>query len=176
MQLTLPRLVQHAASPVRKSIDSQDNWIWIFSYPEKQAAMRGYPYAAQILKHRRRAGPKGADVEPLAMDLPNARGSHLSYAFIQPGRPAFELLTLARKLVVPTSAVSAVSAVRVPPTAANRPEERALADRAGAARSPAFATGRALGRPISKPAAVSSFTGRSRGRARLPCATRSSPG
>ncbi|MBF8270701.1 MAG: peptidase M17, partial [Gammaproteobacteria bacterium] len=98
MQLTLPGLTQNIETPAKRIIDSHNNWIWVFPFPPGRIT-RGFPYAAQINKRRQQVGVKEADVEPLILDLPNPRSSHLSYACIQPDLPAFQLLTLARKLV-----------------------------------------------------------------------------
>ena len=99
MQFTFPGLTQFAKAPAKRKIDGLSNWICVFPYPVARPGLRGFPYAPQIQKRRQQADRKAADTEPIIMDLPNPRSSHLACACIKPDLPAFQLLTLARKLV-----------------------------------------------------------------------------
>lgn len=56
-----------------------------------------WPYA-DLLKQRWSQQKDKDDLTPLTTDLPNVAGSHLTLACVKPNIPAFDLLTLARKL------------------------------------------------------------------------------
>jgi len=99
MRFTFPGLIQNTHTPTKRIVDSHSNWITVFPSPLTSAKLRGFPYAAQILNRRRQAAVKGADGDPLVLDLPNPRSSHLACASTAADLPAFQLLTLARKLV-----------------------------------------------------------------------------
>ena len=99
MRLSLPRLTETPGKPSRKHIDTKSSWICLFPQPFGRSAQQGFPYAAAMSRCRQRAGAKTTENEPLIMDLPNTRSSHAAFACIDPAIPAFELLTLARKLV-----------------------------------------------------------------------------
>jgi len=98
MQLSLPRLTETPGKPTRRDLDARSNWICLFPHPFSQAVQHGFPYAAAMSRRRRQAGHKTADNEPLIMDLPNTRSSHVAFACIDAELSMFNLLTLARQL------------------------------------------------------------------------------
>jgi leucyl aminopeptidase len=143
MQFDLPDLAQSSKSPDRLKVDGKSHWVCVFPYPASGAVMRRFPYARAILQRRRQAGVKTAGAEPVRMDLPNPRSTHLSFAFIRPDLPAFDLLTLARKLVaghdVRKSTTLAIAVHGFDAAATERIAEAVLASvYAAAATMPAF--------------------------------------
>ena len=90
------KLQQRQTLPGKREIDKGANWLMVFARPLKKGAI---PYAEALLRRREQAGLKKPDNRPLSLDLPNAAGSHIAFAVLAPETGAFELLTLARKLV-----------------------------------------------------------------------------
>jgi leucyl aminopeptidase len=90
------KILQRESKPGEKQINALQHWIMLFPSSE---AMGSIPYADSLLKRRKQLGRKKPDTEALEIDLANTRGSHVAYACIDPSISAFELLTLARKLV-----------------------------------------------------------------------------
>lgn len=88
--------LQRTGTPSRLQLNSIQHWIMLF--PSTQF-MKKIPHATNLIKRRRQMGRKLTDSEPLEIDLPNTLNSHVAYACIGKKKAAFELLTLARKLV-----------------------------------------------------------------------------
>jgi len=95
------KISQKARAPSQKQIDATQNWIVIVPVhsdarnPNKDS----FPYEEMLQLRRARLTREAGDIEPHTMDLPNLRGSHVAFVCIKPGMKAFDLLTLARKLV-----------------------------------------------------------------------------
>ncbi|MBI4006679.1 MAG: leucyl aminopeptidase family protein [Gammaproteobacteria bacterium] len=93
------KLQQQAKAPIRQQVDKRANWIIIMPHLLAVKTIRQIPYGDILQARRQRLGKKDADKIPITLDLPNARGSHVSFACIKSDISSFDLLTLARKLV-----------------------------------------------------------------------------
>ena len=91
-------ITQTTALPTKKTIDRQSGWLVVLALPREEKPDKNLPYGDLLLERRSRYAGKGADLEPLVLDLPNECGTRVSYACIDADIKAFALLTLARKL------------------------------------------------------------------------------
>jgi leucyl aminopeptidase len=104
MQALKFNLSQVSRDPVQSEMDAATDWIIVFNVKLGQRALGGFPYAQVMLERRGKLGITEPDREPVVMDLPNAAGSRVALACIKADLDAFNLLTLARKLVAVCSA------------------------------------------------------------------------
>ena len=88
--------LQRGGIPSRKQLNAIQHWIMLF--PSTQD-IKKIPHGVTLIKRRKQLGRKLPDAEPLEIDLSNTLNSHVAYACIGNSLTAFELLTLARKLV-----------------------------------------------------------------------------
>ncbi|MFQ5658902.1 MAG: M17 family metallopeptidase [Gammaproteobacteria bacterium] len=93
------KLIQQARIPTKKQVDSVLHWIIIFPCPVDNISAEKFPYARLLNSRRERLDKKTPDSEPVTTDLPNAAGSRVALACLEPDTEAFKLLTLSRKLV-----------------------------------------------------------------------------
>lgn len=92
-------LAQTAAPPTARQVDRLHDWIVVIPADAAESLWAGLPYgAAMRAKLLRRSGKK-TDGAPIFLDLPNGPGSRVGLATVRPEIDAFELLTLARRLV-----------------------------------------------------------------------------
>lgn len=97
MQSEIPKIKQESRSLSANALDIHSNAIILL--PREESALKTLPYGAEIAQRRKRAGHKLDSGKPFATDLPNKSGTHIALAGIDPQGNAFELLTLARRLV-----------------------------------------------------------------------------
>jgi leucyl aminopeptidase len=97
MQSEIPKIKQESRSLSANALDIHSNAIILL--PREESALKTLPYGGEIAQRRKRAGHKLDGGKPFATDLPNKFGTHLALAGIDPQGSAFELLTLARRLV-----------------------------------------------------------------------------
>ena len=91
------KLRQHAGLPARDELEKHADWIVVLPF-EARPGVR-IPFADLLYERRARLGRKEPDTEPLVTELPNEKGTRMTFAAIKPQLGQFELLTLARKLV-----------------------------------------------------------------------------
>ena len=118
------KLQQRQTLPGKREIDSGANWLMVFARPLKKGAI---PYAEALLRRREQAGLKKPDNRPLSLDLPNAAASHIAFAVLAPETGAFELLTLARKLVAAHASLNPAE-LRLAVAASNERETERIAE------------------------------------------------
>lgn len=97
MYSEIPKIRQEANRLAAKTLDSHANAI--FLVPAKNADLDSLPYGKVIAQRLRRAGHKLDGGKSFVTDLPNESGTHLALAGIDTQGSAFEMLTLARRLV-----------------------------------------------------------------------------
>ena len=97
MQSEIPKIKQESGSLSANALDIYSNAIILL--PREESALKTLPYGGEIAQRRKRAGHKLDSGKPFATDLPNKSGTHIALAGIDPKGSAFELLTLARRLV-----------------------------------------------------------------------------
>ena len=97
MQSEIPKIKQESRSLSANALDIYSNAIILL--PREESALKTLPYGGEIAQRRKRAGHKLDSGKPFATDLPNKSGTHIALAGIDPQGSAFELLTLARRLV-----------------------------------------------------------------------------
>lgn len=97
MQSVIPKIKQEGRSLSPKELDIHSNLIMLV--PAKEADLKTLPYGVEIAQRRKRADHKLDSGKPFITDLPNKTGTRLALAGIDPQGSAFELLTLARRLV-----------------------------------------------------------------------------
>jgi len=99
MKFTDIKLTQRDKQPKKSQMDGHPHWIVIFPYQAKLTHPDKFPYAPLLISRRKQLGRNKADTEAISMDLPNAIGSHVAFACLEPATVAFKLLTIARKLI-----------------------------------------------------------------------------
>ena len=97
MQSEIPKIKQESRRLTAIALDIYSNAIILL--PREESALKTLPYGGEIAQRRKRAGHKLDSGKPFATDLPNKSGTHITLAGIDPKGSAFELLTLARRLV-----------------------------------------------------------------------------
>ena len=97
MQSEIPKIKQESRSLSANALDIYSNAIILL--PREESALKTLPYGGEIAQRRKRAGHKLDSDKPFVTDLPNKSGTHIALAGIDPQGSAFELLTLARRLV-----------------------------------------------------------------------------
>lgn len=137
MQAMKFSLKQVLRDPSQSELDAVTDWVVVFNERTVRHGLDGFPYAPLMLKRRGKLAITGPDREPVIMDLPNAAGSRVALACIEPDLDAFGLLTLARKLVAVCTArkVTTIQAAIAgfDPDAAERIAEAVVAAAAAAA-------------------------------------------
>ena len=118
------KLQQKQALPEQRDLDKGGHWLMIFARPLKKGA---FPYAEALLRRRAQAGLKKPANRALSLDLPNAAASHIAFAVLEPDTSAFELLTLARKLMADQARLNPAE-LRLVVTAASEREAERLAE------------------------------------------------
>lgn len=99
MKPMISKVSQQLKFPVEKEIDACADWIIVFNDQAGRGEIDEFPYARLMLDRRNKLVRHTPDREPVCMDLPNAAGSRVALACIRQNISAFDLLTLARKLV-----------------------------------------------------------------------------
>ncbi len=79
-------------------IDRFSHWVIISSQKSKNS-LTGVPYADLVKTRRKQLARKNDNDEPVELDIPNKRHSHLSHSLVSPEISSFKLLGLARKLI-----------------------------------------------------------------------------
>lgn len=93
------KVSQKPRHPGRKDIDARPHWI-ILLPPDAGAGSDGFAWTETLRERRKRVvGDARSDSSPVTVDLPNETGSRVAFACIEPDLSAFQLLTLARRLV-----------------------------------------------------------------------------
>ncbi len=90
------KLVQNEKIPGKRTLDSYSHLVLLHG---PALAKTRFPYADRIMARRKVLGLRQKDTDVVALDLPNSAATHLVCASIQGDESAFELLTLARKIV-----------------------------------------------------------------------------
>jgi leucyl aminopeptidase len=129
MYSEIPKIRHEANRLAVKTLDIHANAI--FLVPAKDADLDSLPYGKEIAQRLWRAGHKLDGGKPFITDLPNKSGTHLALTGIDPQGSAFELLTLARRLVAAHGAHKperiAVACHELKPETAERAVEAVLA-------------------------------------------------
>ncbi len=97
MQLRTPKIKQNLEQLSHKSSEIYTNLIILLPAPFKKFQL--LPYGEVLHERMQRQNFKSSASDPFITDLPNNIGTHVSLATIDAAKDAFELLTLARKLV-----------------------------------------------------------------------------
>jgi len=85
--------------PGKKDIDARPHWIVLLP-PDAGAGSDEFGWMETLRARRKRVvGDARTDRNPVTLDLPNETASRVAFACIEPSLSAFELLTLARRLV-----------------------------------------------------------------------------
>lgn len=92
------RLNQRVTGADRAAVDRLSAWIVLLRVDPGRRARADLPYGELLAKRLRRPRGEAGD-DPVALDLPNARGTRAVLAAAAAGATAFELLDLARRLV-----------------------------------------------------------------------------
>lgn len=82
--------------PDIEQIDNEQHWIVCAS---SQSSLNSLPYGEALCRKRTQLGREKTDSTPLEIDLANNQSTHVVFACVKAEQSAFELLTLARKLV-----------------------------------------------------------------------------
>ena len=94
------QLQQSAALPDLARFDALEHWIIVVRQTASSKEWPPFPYCETLQKRFARLARADADHAPLLLtDLPNEKAARIALACIRPALSAFELLTLARKLV-----------------------------------------------------------------------------
>jgi leucyl aminopeptidase len=129
MQSEIPKIKQESRGLSANALDIHSNAIILL--PREESTLKTLPYSGEIAQRRKRAGHKLDSGKPFATDLPNKSGTHVALAGIDPQGGAFELLTLARRLVATHSSQKseriAIACHELKPQDAERAVEAVLA-------------------------------------------------
>jgi leucyl aminopeptidase len=131
----LPKIVQHAGRLTTSELDRHHHLVVVA--PAKGKTLPSLPHGDVIAARIRRADHELDSDEPFTTVLPNKAGTELSLAGVAADIGAFDLLTLARRLIAPhagTGADVAVTVAGLPPALTDRVCEALVA--AAAARQP----------------------------------------
>jgi len=93
------KIAQYLTIPAKKMVDTELHWVVLFADGIKNTEVKKVPYGELLLSRYKRDKKTSKDPEPLLTDLPNKKGSQVSFAKIKPSTDQFMLLSLARKLV-----------------------------------------------------------------------------
>lgn len=97
----MPKIKQNPRQLSHKSGEIYTNLIILLPRGFKKFAL--LPYGEILHQRMRRQNATPASDDPFVTDLPNAIGTHVSLAEVDPAKDTFALLTLARKLLAPHS-------------------------------------------------------------------------
>ena len=129
MQSRIPKITQEADIFPVKELDICSCLIVLL--PAKGAKLEALPHGEEIQKRLKRAEHKLDSGHPFVTDLPNTAGTHIALAGIDSKSSAFELLTLARRLVAAHKAPNperlAVACYGLDVTQAERASEAVIA-------------------------------------------------
>ncbi|MDO8464368.1 MAG: leucyl aminopeptidase family protein [Gallionella sp.] len=129
MQSEIPKIKQESCRLTANALDIHSNAIILL--PREESALKTLSYGGEIAPRRKRAGHKLDSGKPFVTDLPNKSGTHIALAGIDPQGSAFELLTLARRLVATHSSHKperiAIACHELKPKDAERAVEAVLA-------------------------------------------------
>jgi len=140
------KIKQKRQAPSQDEVDKQGNWIVLLPFPTDKSKRDKFPYINILINRRGQLQKKTADSDPVVTNLPNEAGSRVAYACIDPNISAFELLTLARKLVAvfknANDSTLSVYVSAAPPSQKERLAEAIIAAAAtSSAQMPSFKTG-----------------------------------
>ena len=94
------QLQQFGELPDSTRFDALEHWIIVVKEPGAKGRWPSFPYRDVLQKRHKRLQQDDADNPPLLLtDLPNDKAGRVALSTIKPDQSAFELLTLARKLV-----------------------------------------------------------------------------
>jgi len=93
------KLQQHKTLPGKTALDALEHWIALLPAAEFEQACKTLPYGDFILRVCRRGEKPQRDRAPVVMTLPNGIASQLCIAGAGDKTAAFDLLTLARRMV-----------------------------------------------------------------------------
>jgi leucyl aminopeptidase len=94
--------ILHRTAPLTKAeMDRLDNLVIALPLRKAARAWPSFPYAATLKQRWQRAGQHRDTTSALTTELPNRRGTRVTFALIKPEINKFELLTLCRSLVGP---------------------------------------------------------------------------
>ena len=89
-----------AELPDTVRFDALEHWIIVVRQTEAKQQWPSFPYSEALQKRHKSLRKEGDDdTPPLLTDLPNEKAGRVALSTIKPDLSAFELLTLARKLV-----------------------------------------------------------------------------
>ncbi|HSD96203.1 MAG TPA: leucyl aminopeptidase family protein [Sulfuricaulis sp.] len=97
MQSEIPKIKQESRGLSADALDIHSNAIILL--PRQSSALKTLPYGDEMAQRLKRADYKLDAAKPFVTDLPNRAGTRIALAGIDPMGSAFELLTLARRLV-----------------------------------------------------------------------------
>ncbi len=97
MQSEIPKIKQESRTLSAEALDIYPNVIMLV--PTKGTDLKSVPYGAEMALRLKRANHKLDSGKPFTTDLPNKSSTHIALTGIDPESSAFELLTLARRLV-----------------------------------------------------------------------------
>ena len=97
MQSEIPKIKQESRTLSAEALDIYSNVIMLL--PKKQTELKSVPFGAEMAQRLQRANYKLDSGKPFTTDLPNKSGTHIALTAIDSESGAFELLTLARRLV-----------------------------------------------------------------------------
>nr|MDQ3563685.1 hypothetical protein [Pseudomonadota bacterium] len=93
------KLQQHKTLPGKTALDALEHWIALLPAGDFEQACRMLPYGDFILRVCRRTEKPERTRSPVVLNLPNGIASQLCVAGAGDTTAAFDLLTLARRLV-----------------------------------------------------------------------------
>ena len=97
MQSEIPKIKQESSILSAEALNIYSNVIMLL--PKKETELKSVPYGAEMAQRLKRANHKLDSGKPFTTDLPNKSSTHIALTGIDPESSAFELLTLARRLV-----------------------------------------------------------------------------
>jgi len=97
MYSEIPKIRQEANRLSQKTLDIHANAILLV--PAKNADLNSLPYGKEIAQRLSRASHHLDSGEPFATEIPNKTSTRVSIGGVDPDGSAFELLTLARRMV-----------------------------------------------------------------------------
>ncbi|MCI0534703.1 MAG: leucyl aminopeptidase family protein, partial [Verrucomicrobiales bacterium] len=93
------KLEQHGSPPGKAALDAREHWIALLPAARFEQACNTLPYGDFILRVCRRGDKPQPDRSPVVLNLPNGIASQISIAGAGAKTTAFNLLTLARRMV-----------------------------------------------------------------------------
>ena len=94
------KLQQFPELPDSARVDALEHWVIVIKEPGTKEEWPSFPYCDVLQKRYNRLRRDGDDNAPLLLtDLPNDKAGRVALSTVKPDLSAFELLTLARRLV-----------------------------------------------------------------------------